>query len=799
MENCPVCGLLCSLNLQTIYEQLAKRKNMADNLVIVESPAKAKTIQKFLGNDYMVKSSFGHIRDLQEKKLSVNVEENFTPEYVIPADKKKVVSDLKKAAEKASTVWLASDADREGEAISWHLFETLGLKKENTRRIVFPEITKNAITEAVKNPRDIDMDLVNAQQARRVLDRLVGFELSPILWRKIQPKLSAGRVQSVALRLVVEREKEIMAFQSDPYYKVEALFHPEGHPASVKVKANLDTRFGNLEDARAFLEDCIGAQFKVSGVEKKEAARYPAPPFTTSTLQQEAARKLHFPVGVTMRVAQSLYERGLITYMRTDSTNLSTLALGTAKKYITETFGAEYQKTRQFKTKARGAQEAHEAIRPTYIENTDIEGTAQEKKLYNLIWKRTVASQMSDAKVLLTTMKVSSDKRDEKFSVQATQVMFDGFLKLYMESSDDQEDSEDGEMILPDIQEGTVMERKGMKADCKFTTPPPRYSEATLVKKLEELEIGRPSTYATTISTLTSGRGYIVKGDKEGRKVSVRDLALKDNTVTETSKTETIGAERGKLLPQEIGMIVTDYLEKNFTEIMDYDFTANVEEDFDEIASGKMVWNEVISRFYTPFHKKVDEVLHDGNYSHVSREIGTDEEGNKLIAKFGKFGPFIQKGEGENAQFASLGRGQLIESITLAEALKLFQLPRTVGTYKDVEVVAMKGRFGPYLKYGDKNFSIPRGKDPLKVTLEECTEIIEKGMDKSSASPVIAEYQDSDIQVINGRYGPYIKHAGSNYKIPKGTDASVLTEEACLDIINNSKPTEKGRRRFKKS
>ena len=772
---------------------------MADNLVIVESPAKAKTIQKFLGNDYMVKSSFGHIRDLQDKKLSVNVEKNFTPEYVIPSDKKKVVSELRKAAESASTVWLASDADREGEAISWHLFETLGLKKENTRRIVFPEITKNAITEAVKNPRDIDMDLVNAQQARRVLDRLVGFELSPVLWRKIQPKLSAGRVQSVALRLVVEREKEIMAFKNEPYYKVEATFHPKGHPSTVKVKALLDTKFKNIEEARTFLSDCIGAEFRVSEIEKKEAVRNPAPPFTTSTLQQEAARKLHFPVGVTMRIAQSLYERGLITYMRTDSTNLSTLALGTAKKYITETFGAGYHHTRQFKTRSKGAQEAHEAIRPTYIENTEIEGTAQEKKLYNLIWKRTVASQMADAKVLLTTMKVSSDKREELFTVQATQVLFDGFLKLYMESTDDQEAGEDGDVILPDIEEGTIMERKVIKAECKFTVAPPRYSEATLVKKLEELEIGRPSTYATTISTLTSGRGYIVKGDKEGRKVQVQDLSLKDNTVSETTKTETIGAERGKLLPQEIGMIVTDYLEKNFTEIMDYDFTANVEEDFDQIASGKMVWNDVIGRFYTPFHKKVDEVLHDGNFSHVSRELGTDEEGNKFVAKFGRFGPFIQKGDGENAQFASLGKGQLIESITLADAIKLFQLPRTVGTHEGIDIVAMKGRFGPYLKYGEKNFSLPRGKDPLKVTLEECIEIIGQSTDKTSATQVLVEYKDADIQVINGRYGPYIKHAGSNFRIPKGTDVSKLSEEECLKLINNFKPSEKGRRRFKKS
>ncbi|MBO5635156.1 MAG: type I DNA topoisomerase [Bacteroidales bacterium] len=772
---------------------------MADNLVIVESPTKAETIQKYLGKgDYLVKSSFGHIRDLQENKLSVDVEHGFSPEYVIPADKRRVVSELKKAAAAASTVWLASDEDREGEAISWHLFETLGLKKESTKRIVFHEITKDAITNAVKNPRDIDMNLVNAQQARRVLDRLVGFELSPILWRKIQPKLSAGRVQSVALRLVVDREKEIMAFENEPFYRVEAVFHPQGHPASVKVKAPLDTRFKNIEEAEAFLKDCIDAEFRISSVEKKEAARFPAPPFTTSTLQQEAGRKLHFPVSVTMRVAQALYERGLITYMRTDSTNLSTLALGTSKKYITEHFGAEYHKTRQFKTKSLGAQEAHEAIRPTFIENTTIEGSPQEKKLYDLIWKRTVASQMADAKVLNTLMKVSSDKRPEKFSVQATQVLFEGFLKLYMEGTDDQEDPE-GETILPDLNEGAVMERCEIKAECKYTAAPPRFSEPTLVKKLEELGIGRPSTYQSTIGTLISGRGYIVKGDKEGRKIPVKDLSLKGNTITETSKTETVGAERGKLLPQEIGMIVAEYLEKNFTEIMDYDFTANVEKDFDQIANGEQEWNKVISEFYAPFHKKVEEVLHDGNYSKVSREIGIDPEGNKLTAKFGKYGPFIQKGEGENAQFASLAKGQLIENITLAEALKLFELPRTVGEYNGISVIAMKGRYGPYIKYGDKNVSLPKGKDPLKVSLEECVSLITAASEKTPETSVIADFKEAGIQVINGRYGPYIKSGDSNYRIPKGTDASTLSEEDCKEIIEKSKPTAKAHRRFKKS
>lgn len=771
---------------------------MADNLVIVESPAKAKTIQKFLGNGYEVKSSFGHIRDLQDKKLSVDVEKDFTPEYVIPSDKKKVVAELKKAAESASIVWLASDEDREGEAISWHLFETLELDKEQTRRIVFHEITKDAIVNAVQNPRSIDMNLVNAQQARRVLDRLVGFELSPVLWKKVQPKLSAGRVQSVALRLVVEREKEIMGFSHESFYKVEAVFHPAGFPESVKVKAVLDTKFKTIDEARNFLQDCIGAGFTVSDVEKKEAVRFPAAPFTTSTLQQEAARKLRFPVSLTMRVAQSLYERGLITYMRTDSTNLSTLALGAAKKFITENFGDEYSKPRQFKTHSKGAQEAHEAIRPTFIGNTEIEGTAQEQKLYNLIWKRTVASQMADAKVLNTTLRVASDKRQEKFNAQATQVLFDGFLKLYIEGTDGQE-TEEEEVMLPDLQIGTTMEEKGIDAECKFTAAPSRYSEATLVKKLEELGIGRPSTYAPTIATLTTGRGYIVKGDKEGKTVKVNDLTLRKGVIAEVARTETIGAERGRLLPQEIGMIVTDYLEKYFTDIMDYDFTANVEKEFDQIASGNLVWNKVIGEFYSPFHKKVDEVLREGDYSHVSKELGTDAEGNKITAKFGKFGPYIQKGEGENVQYASLGKGQLIENITLDDALKLFQLPRTVGEYNGVEVTALKGRFGPYLKYGDKNFSIPRGKDPLKITLEECSAIIEEGLNKTAANSIMAEFKDSDIQVINGRYGPYIKHGGSNYRIPKGTDAAALTESDCQEIINNSKPTEKGRRRFKKS
>ena len=759
-----------------------------ENLVIVESPAKAQTFQKYLGKDFTVKASFGHIRDLQDKKLSVNVDKGFEPEYVVPADKRRVVAELKKAAAEAGTVWLASDEDREGEAISWHLCETLGLDPARTKRIVFHEITKDAIQNAVKNPRTIDMNLVNAQQARRVLDRLVGFELSPVLWRKIQPKLSAGRVQSVALRLIVDREKEIMAYRNEAYYRVDAVFHPEGTPASVKVKATLGTRFNSLEEARKFLEDSIGARFTVGSLESKETSRFPAPPFTTSTLQQEAARKLHFPVSVTMRIAQSLYERGLITYMRTDSTNLSSLALGTSKKFILDNFGEEYAHPRQFRTHSKGAQEAHEAIRPTFIENTTIEGSAQEQKLYNLIWKRTVASQMADARVLNTAIKVDSDKREEKFNIQAAQVLVDGFLKLYMEGTDD-ETGDSEETVLPPVRVGDVMESKGITAECKFTQAPPRYSEATLIKKLEELGIGRPSTYAPTISTLTTGRGYIIKGDKEGTKVPVTNLALKNGVVSENSKVEIVGAEKGKLLPQEIGMIVTDYLVQNFPDILDYDFTANVEKDFDRIAEGEQVWNAVIGSFYSPFHHKVEDVLGDHQYSKVSREIGIDpSDGQPVIARFGQFGPYVQKGEGEKRQFASLEKGQLIETLTLEDALKLFRLPRTVGSFEGQDVIATKGRFGPYIKHGDKMISLPKGVDPLKVTLEECIKLIETDRNTLPINATILEFKDSGISVLNGRFGPYIKKDGANYRIPKGKDASKLTEQECLDIVNNSKP-----------
>ena len=763
------------------------------NLVIVESPGKIKKLEQALGKDYIVKASVGHIRDLDENGLSIDIEDGFKPKYVIPADKKKVVADLKKAAQEASMVWLASDADREGEAISWHLFETLGLKKENTKRIVCLEITKPAILKAIENPREIDMSLVDAQQARRVLDRLVGFELSPVLWRKVQPKLSAGRVQSVALRLIVDREREILAFNNEAYYKVEAIFHPEGTPDTTLVKATLDRKLPDLDSAKDFLEKCIGATFVISNIDKKEGNRFPAAPFTTSTLQQEAARKLRFSVSQTMSVAQKLYEQGLITYMRTDSTNLSGLAINSAKKFIIDNFGEEYSKVRQYRTKAKGAQEAHEAIRPTYIENTSIEGTPQEQRLYDLIWKRTVASQMADARVLKTDIKVSSDTVEEKFALQASQVLFDGFLKLYIESTDDpQQDDED--IILPELHIGDKMFDKEIAAGCKFTSAPSRYTDASLIRKLEELEIGRPSTYAPTITTLTKARGYVVKGDKTGVKHHVTNLSLKNGTIKSSSKTETVGAEKGRLLPQEIGMIVTDYLVKNFPTILDYKFTATVEEDFDRIADGELVWNNVIKDFYGPFHHTVQETMSSKEYGNSSREIGIDpSDGQILVARYGQYGAYVQKGDGSTKQYASLAPGQLIESITLEEALKLFELPRTVGQHNGIDIICTKGRFGPYLKYGDKNISLPRGTDPLKVDLNTCVNIIEDSLNKKSGG-IIAEYKGSDIQVIDGTYGPYIKHAGSNYKIPKDTDPASLTEDKCKELIKNSEPTGRKKR-----
>lgn len=748
----------------------------------MESPTKARKIQSFLGSDYVVRSSEGHIRDLDEKKLSIDIADGFIPQYVIPERKKKLVSELKKLAAASESVLLASDEDREGEAISWHLCETLGLDPAKTKRIVFHEITKKAILHAVENPRTVDMDLVNAQQARRILDRLVGFELSPLLWRKIQPKLSAGRVQSVALRLIVDREREIINFKKEAFYRVEAVFLPNGAGMDSGIKAVLDRRFSTPQEAQDFLRDCIGADFKVASVEKKEVSRTAAAPFTTSTLQQEAGRKLHLPVAQTMRIAQALYERGLITYMRTDSTNLSSLALASAKACIISTYGQEYSRPRQYATKSKGAQEAHEAIRPTYIEDTDISGTPAEKKLYALIWKRTVASQMSDARLLRTDIKIGSDRREEKFSTQADQLLFDGFMKVYSEGSENGQ--ADGTPLVQGVEEGAALGLVQMQALCKYSQGPSRYTEPSLVKKLEELGIGRPSTYAAIVETLTKGRGYVVRGDKSGEKIKVTNYTLKDSVISSNSETEIIGAEKGRLLPQEIGLVVSDWLTGNFEDIMDYNFTATVESDFDSVAEGQKAWNSVISDFYSPFHAKVDEVLSEKGHSHVSREIGTDpSDGQPIVAKLGQWGPYVQKGEGDRRQFAKLEAGQLIETLTLEQALSLFRLPRNVGEFEGAAIVATKGRFGPYIKHGDKNYSLPKKADPLSVTLEECINAILEGRQKEASGGVIAEF--GDIRVLNGRYGPYIKKGSKNYRIPKGTDAAKLTEQDCKNIISS--------------
>ena len=766
---------------------------MGKNLVIVESPGKIDKIQEFLGKDYIVAASRGHIRDLAEKDLSVDVKKDFEPKYVIPADKKAVVSNLKKLASSASAVYLASDEDREGEAISWHLFETLGLSKDNTRRIVFHEITKTAVLDSLKTPRDIDMNLVDAQQARRVLDRLVGFELSPVLWRKVKRGLSAGRVQSVALRLIVDREREILAFEKELYYRIEALFLLKD--GKVSLKSTLEKKFKTAEEAETFLKSLVGIEFSILNIRQKEVSRFAAPPFTTSTLQQEAARKYHFSVSQTMSIAQRLYEEGLITYMRTDSVNLSRLALGTAKAYITEHFGAEYSRPCQYQTKSKGAQEAHEAIRPTYIDRVSIDGTPQEKKLYDLIWKRTVASQMAPAAILRSEVEIGADTLKDRFGLTSDQIRFDGFLKVYMESTDD-EQPEENIGALPDIHIGDRLKLDSAKASGKYTNPPYRYSEPTLVKKLEELGIGRPSTYAPTISTLTKARGYVVIGDKEGEKLPVKNITLKNGVISHSTSYDTVGAEKRKLLPQEIGMLVTDYLMEHFSDILDYGFTAGVEEDFDRIAHGKQAWKEVIGRFYTPFHRTVDSTMSEKTYSkREDRVLGTDGQGRPVVAKYGQYGAYVQIGEGADKVSASLGQGQLMESITLEEALKLFLLPRKVGTYEGVDIIATKGRFGPYLKYGDKNVSLPRGCKAETVTLDKCIEILSAAQNKPAAGP-IAVFEASGIQVLNGRYGPYIKQGDSNYKIPRGTDAATLTEEDCQKIIAESVPSAHKGRRF---
>ena len=766
---------------------------MGENLVIVESPTKAKKIGEFLGEGYVVKSSGGHIRDLAKKNLGIDIENNFEPDYEVSADKAKIVSELKSLAKKAETIWLASDEDREGEAIAWHLQQTLKLKEENTKRIVFHEITKDAILNAIKNPRQIDNNLVMAQQARRVLDRLVGFELSPILWKKVAPKLSAGRVQSVAVRLIVEREREIIAFNSTPFYRVQGIFHPQTSKKSVKVKAFLEEKFSTREQAYSFLENCKESSFAIEEIETKDLVRTPAPPFTTSALQQEAARKLGLSVTQTMRIAQKLYESGLITYMRTDSTNLSQLAINSAKQTICTRFGEEYSKVRAYKTKSKGAQEAHEAIRPTYLANDTIEGTPQEKKLYNLIWKRTIASQMADAKLEKTTITIGSNKFAEKFVSQGEQVVFDGFLKLYLESRDE-EDTEQENQLLPVLNTGETMERIEISATERFTQKPARYSEASLVKKLEELGIGRPSTYAPTISTIVQ-RGYIVKEDREGKQREYCALTLKDDTIKESTQLETVGAEKNKLFPQDIGMLVTDYLSNKFESILDYGFTAKVEADFDKVADGKLVWNKLIQNFYTPFHKRVDETLKENTHTNAERELGTDPASGKvIIVRLGKFGPLVQKGANDDPdkQFVSLQKGQLIESITLEEALKLFELPRKVGEFEGKEIIAAIGKFGPYIKYNGKFISLGKVYDPRSITESQAIELLAETA-KKEANSIIHNFEQEDIQVLDGRFGPYIKHAGTNYKIPKGTDAKTLDLNACQEIIANTKPTRKKR------
>lgn len=753
------------------------------NLVIVESPSKAKTIQKFLGSDFVVKSSMGHIRDLQENKLSVDIDKDFAPQYVIPADKKRIVSELKKAAQKASTVWLASDEDREGEAIAWHLLDTLGLEESKTKRIVFHEITKDAILNAIRNPRTIDMNLVMAQQARRVLDRLVGFELSPVLWKKVQPKLSAGRVQSVAVRLIVDREREINAFEAQKYYKVEGTFIPEG--SNTKITASVNRRFESREDAEAFLEKCKGCTFRIASIDKKDTFRTPAAPFTTSVLQQEASRKLGFSVNQTMSLAQQLYEAGLITYMRTDSTNLSSLAINTAKEVISSIYGPQYSRPRNYQTKVKGAQEAHEAIRPTYISNTSIEGSVACQKLYNLIWKRAVASQMSDAKLEKTTIEIEGSNFSEHFVAEGEKVIFDGFLKLYLESKDD-EDNEATSSLLPDLAIDTPMAYQLINATEKFTQRPPRYSEASLVKKLEELGIGRPSTYAPTISTITK-RGYIIKSSKQATERNYEELQLKNEVITSSVRKEKVGAEKNRLFPENIGIVVTDFLAKSFPDILDYGFTAKVEEDFDQVAEGNLKWNALISDFYTPFHGKVENTLQDKNYTNTERIIGTDPKSGKVIlARIGKFGPLVQKGASDDPerQFVSLNKGQLIETITLEEALELFTLPRKVGHYNSLEITATTGRFGPYIKYGSSFVSIPKNSSPYSITEEEAVALIEAHI-QSESQKNIMDFPEQDIHVLNGRYGPYIKKGKDNYKIPKGTDAKTLTLEQCLAIINS--------------
>ena len=767
---------------------------MQENLVIVESPAKAKTIEKFLGKEYTVKSSFGHIRDLSKKELGIDISNNFEPHYEIPADKKKVVGELDKLAKSAKTVWLASDEDREGEAIAWHLAQVLGLDPKTTKRIVFHEITKNAILHAVENPRSINMDLVNAQQARRVLDRLVGFELSPVLWRKVKPSLSAGRVQSVAVRLIVEREREIIAFESKDYYRVVADFEIAGaNGKSGAFRAELNKRFATEQEAEAFLGTCKDARFTVLNVEQKPSKKNPPAPFTTSTLQQEAGRKLGMSVSQTMAVAQRLYEAGYITYMRTDSVNLSNQALAAAKEEITVLFGAEYSEVRNFKTKSKGAQEAHEAIRPSYMNHRTIEGGPQEKRLYELIWKRTVASQMASAQTERTVVDIAVSGAAEQFVATGEVVKFDGFLRLYSESVED-ETGEGEEALLPPMKKGDEPTAQTITALQRFTQSPPRYSEASLVKRLEELGIGRPSTYAPTISTIIT-RGYVINESRDGEKRGYTQLTLSKGKIARKTLTETVGKEKNKLSPTDIGMIVTDFLDAQFAAVMDYNFTASVEKEFDEIAMGEKSWPEMIRSFYDEFHSKVDEALESKPVkSSQMHELGIDpKSGKPVFVKIGRFGPVAQiggaEGDEEKPRFASLKKGQLIATITLDEALALFDLPRKLGEFEDKEVVIGVGRFGPYARHDGKFVSLAKTDDPYTIELPRAIELIEQKRikDKRMKEPIKIFAEEPGLQVLNGRYGPYIAFDGKNYRIPKGQEPEGLTLEACRAIIAKSK------------
>ena len=774
---------------------------MQENLVIVESPAKAKTIEKFLGEDYKVMSSYGHIRDLKKKELSIDPK-TLEPDYEIPDEKKKLVSELKSNAKKAKKIWLASDEDREGEAISWHLCEVLGLDEAKTNRIVFHEITKSAILDAIKSPRHLNMDLVNAQQARRVLDRLVGFKLSPVLWRKVKPALSAGRVQSVAVRLIVEREREIQAFRSEPYYRINALFGITNADGSQsEVKAELDTRFKTHEEAVAFLEQCKDVKFTVSNITKKPLRRTPAPPFTTSTLQQEAARKLGFTVSQTMMVAQRLYESGRITYMRTDSVNLSSLAINTSKDEIIKLWGKEYSKTRNYHTHAKGAQEAHEAIRPTFMSQTEIDGTAQEKRLYELIWKRTAASQMADALIDKTTVTIDIAGSQAKFIANGEVVTFDGFLKVYRESTDeDDNNQEEATHMLPVMQVGNVLERREIISTERFSMGPIRYTEASLVHKLEELGIGRPSTYAPTISTIQQ-REYVQKGDKKGEERTYTVDTLKGTKVTSRERKEMVGSEKGKLLPTDIGIVVNDFLMANFPDIMDYNFTAKVEQQFDRIAEGKEEWNTMMKVFDKSFEPTVDKVMNArSEHKAGERQLGKEPEtGKPVFVKIGRFGPVVQIGSADDTEkprFSQLPSDKSIETITLEEALELFKLPRTIGEFEGSDVVIGAGRFGPYVMHNKKYVSLPKGTDPMKVTLEEAIQLIGEKREQEQKRHIKAFDEDVKLEVLNGRYGPYIAYDGKNYRMPKALHekAAELSYAECMEIVNNA-PEPKGRKR----